>query len=173
MFRFLLRLFGFSTRSRSTNRSYVKPTPHLVRQPIAVSPDKKVKPAPIAAGSTLRGKCYVIDGDTIHINSTRIRLAGIDAPELEDPWGKKAKWEMVSICKGKVITAKLAHDKSYDRIVATCFLPDGTDISAELVRRGLALDWAKFSGGKYRHLEPVGVRKKLWRVAAKHQGKYF
>ena len=116
------------------------------------------------------GKCYVIDGDTIVIKGERIRLAGIDAPELEHPWGKKAKWELVQICKSHTITARLEPDISYDRVVATCFLPDGRDLSAVLVERGLALDWPKFSGGKYSHLEPVGVRKKHWKAAARQRG---
>ncbi|MEZ5675067.1 MAG: thermonuclease family protein [Thalassovita sp.] len=58
-----------------------------------------------------------------------MRLAGIDAPELDHPWGKKAKWELVQLCKGQVITAELEPDISYDRVVATCLLPDGRDLS--------------------------------------------
>ena len=61
---------------------------------------------------------------------------------------------------------------SYDRIVARCYLPDGTDLAAELVRQGLALDWPTFSGGAYRHLEPDGIRRKLWRAAARQQGRF-
>ncbi len=106
---------------------------------------------------TISGKCRVIDGDTIHIGNVRIRLAGIDAPELEHFWGQKAKWELVALCKGKKVTARLEPDLSYDRVVATCFLPDGRDLSAEMVKMGLALDWAKFSGGKYAPYEPEGV----------------
>lgn len=120
--------------------------------------------------NTLTGKCYVIDGDTIQIGKVRIRLAGIDAPELEHPWGKKAKWELVKLCKGHTITAELEPDISYDRTVATCLLPDGRDLSAEMVKAGLALDWPKFSGGKYAHLEPEGVRKKHWKAAARQRG---
>jgi micrococcal nuclease len=119
----------------------------------------------------LKGQCYVIDGDTIVINGTHIRLAGIDAPEMDQPWGKKAKFAMIAWCKGKIVTAEIQEGLSYDRIVAKCSLPDGTDLSAALVEQGLALDWAKFSGGAYRHLEPDGVRKKLWRVRAKHKGR--
>lgn len=78
---------------------------------------------------------------------------------------------MIALCKGQVITAEIREGLSYERIVAKCYRADGTDLSAELVRQGRALDWAKFSGGAYRHLEPQGARKKLWRVAAKHQGK--
>jgi len=116
---------------------------------------------PRAGIRELRGKPWVIDGDTIVIQQTKIRLAGIDAPELEQPWGQKAKWEMVRICNGQIITARLNGEVSYDRLVATCHLPDGTDIGAEIVRRGLAIDLPHFSGGRYRHLEPPWARRRL------------
>lgn len=118
-------------------------------------------------GTTLKGKCHVIDGDTIVINHTHIRLAGIDAPELDQPFGQKSKWALVHMVKGQEITAAIHCEMSYDRIVATCTLPDGRDIAAELVRQGLALDWPTFSKGKYAHLEPTGARKKLWRAHAR------
>tara|TARA_R100000789_G_scaffold70137_1_gene65697 strand:+ start:7757 stop:8206 length:450 start_codon:yes stop_codon:yes gene_type:complete len=124
----------------------------------------------IPCETTLVGPCYVVDGDTIRIGKTSLRLAGIDAPELEHPWGNKAKWALVSLCKGQIITAKIEPEMSYDRLVATCFLPDGRDLSAEMVSQGMALDWPKFSGGKYKHLEPDGVRKKHWKAAARQRG---
>ncbi len=113
----------------------------------------------------------MIDGDTIVINKTHIRLFGIDAPEMDQPYGKKAKWALVKLTRGQVVTANLFEDESYDRVVAHCVLEDGTDLSEELVKQGLALDWAKFSGGAYRDMETDDARKKLWRVAAKHKGK--
>ena len=155
------------TRHRST-----KPT---VRPPVS-SPRPTPSPPPASVKhspeheTTLTGKCYVVDGDTIRIGKVSIRLAGIDAPELDHPWGKKAKWELVQLCKGEVITAEIEPEMSYDRVVATCFLPDGRDLSAEMVRVGLALDWTKFSGGRYAHLEPEGARKKHWKAAAKQRG---
>lgn len=120
--------------------------------------------------SIITGTCYVVDGDTIRIGNVSLRLAGIDAPEMDHPWGKKAKWELVRLCKGQVITAKIEPGMSYDRLVATCYLPDGRDLSAEMVRSGHAIDWPKFSGGKYAHLEPEGVRKKHWKAAARQRG---
>ncbi len=84
----------------------------------------------------LRGRCWVIDGDTIVIDNVRLRLAGIDAPELDHPWGKQAKFTLVALCKGQVVTARLKPELSYDRLVAECFLPDGRDLAAELVRNG-------------------------------------
>lgn len=77
----------------------------------------------------------------------------------------------MKLCKGEVITARILPDLSYDRVVAQCFLPDGRDLAAELVRTGLALDWPKFSGGRYRHLEAPDARRRLWRADARQNGR--
>nr|WP_170427156.1 thermonuclease family protein [Ruegeria arenilitoris] len=155
--------------AKQTPRAHVPPRKTPDQSPWRSPAPERPDPKPTLR--TITGKCYVIDGDTIVISKTKIRIAGIDAPELEHPWGKKSKYAVVQMCKGKVVTAVLKEDLSYDRLVAECFLPDGTDIAAELVRQGLALDWPKFSGGKYKHLEPEGVRKKLWRASARQQGR--
>jgi endonuclease YncB( thermonuclease family) len=119
----------------------------------------------------LRGNAWVIDGDTIDIAGTRIRLAGIDAPELDHPYGNKAKWTLVNLCKGQVVRAVFDGDLSHDRTVATCYLPDGRDLAAEMVRAGMAVDWPKFSRGKYAGLEVPGIRRKLWRCDARQKGR--
>ena len=119
------------------------------------------RPRPAPQPATLTGKAYVIDGDTIVVRKTKIRLAGIDAPELDMPWGQKSKWAMVAICRGHVITVELNGERSHDRLVGTAYLPDGRDIGAELVRQGLALDLPYYSGGRYRNLEPPGARRRL------------
>lgn len=171
MFKALLRIFRgppprsaqvIDISSRTPSRPHIPPKRSTGEE----------KPSRIPTTDTLKGNCYVIDGDTIVISGTKIRIAGIDAPELDHPWGKKSKYALVGLCKNKIVTAVISEEVSYDRTVAKCYLPDGTDIAAELVKQGLALDWPKFSGGEYRHLEPPGVRKKLWRSAAKHKGRF-
>ena len=92
----------------------------------------------------VRGRAWVIDGDTIDIGGTRIRLSGIDAPEMDHPYGKTAKWTLVNLCKGQEVRAVFDGDLSHDRTVATCYLPDGRDLSAEMVKAGMAIDWPKF-----------------------------
>lgn len=119
----------------------------------------------------LRGRCWVIDGDTIIIGKVHVRLAGIDAPELDQPYGRRAKQALYDLCDGQVITAVTDGTVSHDRAVAHCTLPDGRDLSAEMVKAGLALDWPKFSGGRYAALEPPEARKRLWRVVARQQGR--
>ena len=122
--------------------------------------------------SEVVGPCWVVDGDTILIDKITIRLAGIDAPELDHPYGQKAKWALLGLCKGHVIRAVFDGSLSHDRSVATCYLPDGRDLSAEMVKIGMALDWPKFSGGKYRQFEHPGMRKVLWRADARQKGRF-
>ena len=118
----------------------------------------------------LSGPAWIVDGDTIKIKSVQVRLFGIDAPELNHPYGKQAKWALHKLCKGHTIRAEITEEDAYGRTVAKCFLPDGRDLSAELVKMGLALDWPKFSGGVYTSLEPEGVRKKHWKATARQRG---
>ncbi len=120
---------------------------------------------------TIKGQCYVVDGDTIVIGDASIRLAGIDAPELDHPYGKNAKWALINLCKGQTVKAVLEGAMSHDRTVATCYLPDGRDLSEEMVKLGLAVDWPKFSGGKYRQFELPDIRRKLWRCDARQKGR--
>jgi endonuclease YncB( thermonuclease family) len=117
------------------------------------------------------GRAYVIDGDTIDIAGVRIRLFGIDAPELDHPYGNTAKWTLVRLCKGVTIRAELDGALSHQRSVALCYLPDGRDLSAEMVKAGMAIDWTRYSGGRYRHLEVPGIRRRLWRCDARQKGR--
>lgn len=161
-------LFGLSNQ-RASAAHFEPRTPKAIKRDYSrVSETAAVSKQPTAR--TIKGMCYVIDGDTIVISGTKIRIAGIDAPELEHPWGKKSKFALISMCKGKLVTAVIREEISYDRIVAKCLLPDGTDVAAELVKQGLALDWPKFSGGEYTHLEPHDARRRLWRAAARQKG---
>ena len=175
----LLRLFAGSGRPQTYRTATESLQPLSIRtkaellvvfrpQPVETVLQGRCRPQPVE--TVLRGRCWVIDGDTIVINNIRIRLAGIDAPELDHPWGRQSKWALIQLCKGQTVTARFKPELSYDRRVAECFLPDGRDLAAELVRSGLALDWPKFSGGKYRHLEPEDARRKLWRADARHRG---
>lgn len=121
--------------------------------------------------SVILGRARVIDGDTISINKTQIRLFGIDAPEINHPFGRDAKWALISLCKGQIIRAEISEMDAHGRVVAKCNLPDGRDLSAEMVKRGLAIDWPKFSGGVYRSLETPDARRRMWLADARQKGR--
>lgn len=126
---------------------------------------------PVASKPVVTGKAYVIDGDTLVINQTRIRLFGIDAPEMNHPYGKKAKLALVTLCKGQAVRAEISAKDAHGRTVARCFLPDGRDLSAEMVKQGLALDWPKFSGGMYQTFEVADARRRMWLADARQKGR--
>lgn len=181
MLLWILKLFWPSGRSSSA-----KPRPIQWREPQPPVPAPKPGPAlrpyrpiptpapPPGLPRVVEGPARVVDGDTIVIRGQSIRLAGIDAPELNHPYGQQAKWALVALCKGQSVRAEVIDGAtSYERLVARCVLPDGRDLAAEMVRQGLALDWDKHSGGVYCALETPDARKKLWRAAAKHKGKFF
>lgn len=171
LLRRLIRAFGGSRRPKAI----------VIRQETTIDEDLRTRVPRVSIQQKteirvvevreLRGRAWVIDGDTIDIAGTRIRLSGIDAPEIDHPYGKNAKWALVNLCKDQEVRAVFDGDLSHDRTVATCFLPDGSDLSAEMVKAGMAIDWKKFSGGKYSALEVPGIRKKLWRCDARQKGR--
>ncbi|MCB6177660.1 thermonuclease family protein [Rhodobacter sp. Har01] len=173
----LLRFFVHLLRKETTRAryTYTAPTDQTTGQParlVSVRVTTQTMVAAVAeAGAVLTGKAWVIDGDTLDIGGKRIRLAGIDAPELDHPYGRNAKSALIRLCQGHQVSAVFHGESSYDRSMATCTLPDGRDLSAEMVRAGMAIDWPRYSGGKYRALEVDGIRRKLWRCDARQKGR--
>ena len=97
----------------------------------------------------ISGVARVIDGDTIEVSSVRIRLWGIDAPELSDRGGGEAKAFLDGLLLGKTVRCKPRDKDRYGRIVAMCFFLGDIDVAKMLVLRRHARDWPKYSGGYY------------------------
>ncbi|UHS56821.1 thermonuclease family protein [Agrobacterium vaccinii] len=105
------------------------------------------------------GRASVIDGDTIEINGIRIRFHGVDAPESRQTClsasGKNYRCGQTSAAALDAFLAKsrptacTPTGKSYDRTVGVCRSADGQDVSGWMVRNGHAVDWPKYSGGRY------------------------
>ena len=106
------------------------------------------------AMADITGKPRIVDGDTIHINQTKIRLHGIDAPETKQecyrvdgtPYrcGEAATDALrVLIGADPVRCEGGAYDR-YKRLIAVCFT-GGVDLNAKMVRRGWALAYRKYS----------------------------
>ena len=99
----LRRLFRRQIKKAVKTAIYTQPNKTTVTETVVT----EVTTQTTTVQEIISGKCHVIDGDTISIGRQKIRLAGIDAPELHNPYGKKAKWALVELCKGQNITAKL------------------------------------------------------------------
>jgi endonuclease YncB( thermonuclease family) len=99
--------------------------------------------------TVISGKAWVIDGDTIEISGNRIRLEGIDAPELDQtctdpagrrwPCGRTAGNELRAHIGARELTCRTGGFDRYRRALAICTLPDRSDINAWMVRQGWAL----------------------------------
>src|SRR5882672_1358867 len=78
--------------------------------------------------SSITGVPYVIDGDTIAVKSYHVRLEGVDAEELNEPYGPQAKAMLKFIIGRNRVTCKLTGERSYERYVGKCYLgPENMD----------------------------------------------
>jgi endonuclease YncB( thermonuclease family) len=111
--------------------------------------------APAAAAlAEIRGPAQVMDGDTFDIGVIRIRLHGVDAPELAQRCASPSggEWECGAAAArrlealtadGDVACLGREHD-AYGRVIATC-MSGGLDIAAVLVEEGLAWAFVEYS----------------------------
>lgn len=93
----------------------------------------------------------IVDGDTFYLSGVkaRIRLWGLDAPELSERGGNASKRALREIAHGRRVLCKEIDIDRFDRIVGQCFLPDGGDVAALMIASGNARDYARYSGGYY------------------------
>ena len=82
----------------------------------------------------------VYDGDTITVRTDetiKIRLHGIDAPELKQPFGQASKQALSGLVFGKKVTVKPDKKDRYGRTIARVEA-DGRDVSVQVVETGMA-----------------------------------
>ena len=93
----------------------------------------------------------VLDGDTFTLRgeSRRIRVWGLDAPEWDQRGGSAATETLQSLISGKTLSCSVVDIDRYGRLVGQCFLPDGRDIAAEMIRSGAASEYCRYSRGFY------------------------
>ena len=88
---------------------------------------------------------HVADGDTLTVlddqhRQHKVRLAGIDAPERGQPFGKLAAAELVSLAKNKRVTVDWTKTDRYRRIVGVVWVaPADCTICKPTLDVGLAL----------------------------------
>lgn len=107
-----------------------------------------------AAAAPFTGRVHVIDGDTIDVGQTRVRLFGIDAPERDQPctskdgqaWGC-GDWVTRQVrdryTDAQAVCTALDRDR-YGRVVARCTVA-GEDMARRLVQEGWAFAYREYS----------------------------
>ena len=129
-----------------------------------------------ASESNLVGRATVIDGDTIEVRGERIRLNGIDAPEASqiclDESSRKYRCGSESanalsqfLETAMPVTCVFIERDRYGRFVGECRLANGKSVQEWLVSSGFALDWPKYSDGKYAHFQEYAKKQSrgIWR----------
>lgn len=96
----------------------------------------------------------VIDGDTFVTDSgEKVRLIGIDTPEVDEPYYTEGKDYLSNRIEGKQVFLEgdSSNRDTYDRLLRYVWL-DGELVNRELVEEGLALAKAYEPDTKYQHI---------------------
>lgn len=134
-----------------------KPWQHetmILRKLILLAATAVLSSACSTQASDLIGRASVVDGDTIEVQGTRIRLHGIDAPESNQActsqagrrWrcGQQAALALADHLGSRPLRCETRDIDQYGRLVAECFL--GTDsINRWMVRNGWAIAYRQYS----------------------------
>jgi endonuclease YncB( thermonuclease family) len=109
--------------------------------------------APPVQADTISGTARVVDGDTLDFAGQKVRLHGVDAPELAQtcttagqdwPCGTFARDLLARLVGQARLRCEVQDTDRYGRAVAIC--RDGTrDINATLVRAGGAVAYLRYS----------------------------
>lgn len=104
-------------------------------------------------GEAIAGVPHVADGDTITIGRQRIRLVGIDAPELDQlckdahgaawPCGKSARQSLSGLVAGKRLACTPEGRDKYGRTLARC-RAGNIDLGAAMVDAGMAVSYGDY-----------------------------
>jgi endonuclease YncB( thermonuclease family) len=95
----------------------------------------------------------VRDCDTIVVGDTPVRLSGVHAPELSEPYGLQARDYVVVLTRAKTLTCVLDGGRTRDRWTGVCRTADNVDVAAALISAGFGRDCPRHSQGRYAHLD--------------------
>ena len=124
----------------------------------------------VSGAGMFKGKVTSVDdGDTITVTTPdkkqfRIRLEGIDAPEVKQPYGDKAKKALSVKILNKEVTVTWSNLDQYQRLLAHIYIGSQW-INKEMVAEGLAWHYVQYSNNQQLAIAQGAartIRKGLW-----------
>lgn len=106
----------------------------------------------VPRGAVISGHARVIDGDSLRIGITDIRIQGIDAPELfqrctregqDVACGREAARQLTQLIAGRPVTCERRDIDRFGRTVAQCHADD-IDLGRAMVASGHALSYGGY-----------------------------
>ena len=104
----------------------------------------------IALSSTLDGKVIkIIDGDTVYFQATnddgykKLRLVGIDAPEMKQPFGHESRQCLANLINNKLVQIITFGEDRYKRTLAKIII-EKIDINQAMIKNGCAWFYRRY-----------------------------
>jgi endonuclease YncB( thermonuclease family) len=129
----------------------------------------------LAAGGVWTGRGVAVsDGDTIRVlrgrAQERVRLHGVDCPELGQAFGQRARQRTAELVMGRDVRVRVLDRDRYGRLVAEIILPDGESLNRKLVAEGLAWWYREYArrdaGLRLLEEQARAARRGLWADAS-------
>lgn len=93
-------------------------------------------------------------GVTKEKEEIKFRIHGIDAPEKKQAFGTKSKENLSVLIFGKTVGIKFQSKDRYGRSVVWVYTPESEDVSAEMLKAGMAWHYKKYDdSAQYADLE--------------------
>ncbi|MGH7018754.1 MAG: thermonuclease family protein [Brevundimonas sp.] len=118
------------------------------------APPRWTAPLPVGADLSCR-VAYVHDGDSLRCqDGTRIRLHAVAARETDETCSPghpcpaasaaSATRTLKRLTEGRDLACR-STGRSYDRVTAICWTPEGTEVNCAMIRSGTALTWPRYN----------------------------
>lgn len=120
--------------------------------PAKKKPETKAPPRDTVA--ILIGTATASDGDSLIMNNQRLRIEGIDAPELKQrcgapdktwPCGQVAADRLAALVKGKKLLCRYNKTDTYGRPLVTCAAGKSPTLGATMVKEGHAIAYLYYT----------------------------
>lgn len=108
---------------------------------------------PTSPTGSLQGPARIVDGDSLIVSGFKVRLRGIDAPELAQtctqngasyPCGREAQAALARFVAGRTVICQTHGNDRYGRMLARC-MAGTTELNRSMVEAGWALAYGDYT----------------------------